>query len=44
LVRKPGRVYEPDDAMNERYRECFAVFEELYPSLKNVSSKLHEAT
>jgi len=43
LVHKPGRVYEPDDALNERYREWFAVFEELYPSLKNISSKLHEA-
>jgi xylulokinase len=42
LVHKPGRMYEPDDALNERYREWFAVFDELYPALKNVNSKLHE--
>jgi hypothetical protein len=27
-------VYEPDLALNARYREWFAVFETLYPALK----------
>jgi len=33
-VHRPGRVYEPDPALNARYREWFAVFETLYPALK----------
>jgi len=33
-VHRPGRVYEPDLALNSRYREWFAAFESLYPALQ----------
>ena len=33
-VHRPGRVYEPDSALNARYREWFAAFESLYPALQ----------
>ena len=33
-VHRPGRVYEPDLALNARYREWFAAFESLYPALQ----------
>jgi len=33
-VHRPGRVYEPDLALNARYRQWFAAFESLYPALQ----------
>ena len=33
-VHRPGRMYEPDLALNARYREWFAAFESLYPALQ----------
>ena len=43
-VHRPGRVYEPDLALNARYREWFAAFESLYPALKATHAGLREPT
>jgi xylulokinase len=40
-VHRPGRCYEPDAALHARYREWFATFERLYPSLKEIQRVLH---
>ena len=40
-VHKPGRVYEPDAEQNARYAERFEVFEQVYPALKELNSRLH---
>ena len=40
-VFKPGRTYEPDSALNSRYAERFATFQQLYPALQSISSHLH---
>jgi xylulokinase len=39
-VHRPGRLYEPDKQTHARYGEWFAVFEELYPALRQVHGKL----
>jgi xylulokinase len=43
-VHRPGRVYEPDLALNARYREWFAAFESLYPALQSTHAGLRGAT
>ena len=40
-VHRPGRIYEPDQALNARYREWFAGFESLYPALKATHARAH---
>jgi xylulokinase len=41
-VYRPGRVYEPDLGLTEQYGARFAVFERLYPALKDINSRLQE--
>jgi len=41
---RSGRVFEPDLAMTERYRESYETFKELYPALKNVHAQIHART
>jgi len=41
-VHRPGRVYEPDLALNARYRDWFTAFESLYPALKATHAGLRE--
>ncbi len=40
-VHRPGRIYEPDQGLNARYRQWFAVYESLYPALKATHSQVH---
>ena len=40
-VYKPGRVYESDAEQNARYAERFEVFQQVYPALKELNSRLH---
>jgi sugar (pentulose or hexulose) kinase len=40
-VHRPGRLYKPDPQVHARYREWFAVYEELYPALQSIHAKLH---
>jgi len=39
-VYRPGRVYEPDLRLSEPYAARFAVFEQLYPALKDINGRL----
>ncbi len=41
-VYRPGRVYEPDLNLTCRYAESFAIFERLYPALKDVHAGLRK--
>jgi xylulokinase len=43
-VHRPGHVYEPDLALNARYREWFSSFESLYPALKATHAGLRGAS
>lgn len=43
-VHRPGHVYQPDLALNARYREWFAAFESLYPALKTTHAGLRGPT
>ncbi|MDP6209115.1 MAG: FGGY-family carbohydrate kinase, partial [Roseibacillus sp.] len=43
-VSRPGEVYEPDLKMNERYRDGYPVFEQLYPALKDLNSQITQTT
>jgi xylulokinase len=43
-VHRPGRVYEPDLALNARYRDWFTAFESLYPALKATHAALRGPT
>jgi xylulokinase len=40
-VHQPGRTYEPDPALAERYAAGFAKYERLYPTLKPLNATLH---
>jgi xylulokinase len=40
-VHRPGRLYEPDQALNARYRQWFAGYESLYPALKATHARVH---
>jgi xylulokinase len=42
-VHRPGAVYEPDAARHAQYRDWFATFEALYPTLQAVHARLHAA-
>ncbi|MCP3920232.1 MAG: hypothetical protein GY711_32295 [bacterium] len=37
---RAGRVFEPDAALTERYREGYETFKELYPALKDVHAQI----
>lgn len=40
-VHRAGRVYEPDRELHSRYLDWFAVYQQLYESLKDIHSSLH---
>ena len=39
-VYKPGKVYEPNPQLADEYAERFKVFEQVYPSLKELNQQL----
>ena len=39
-VYRPGKVYEPDPRLVERYQEWFQIYCQLYPALKSVSHQI----
>lgn len=39
-VHKPGKVYEPDLKLTEKYHQWFETFEGIYPSLKDLNSRM----
>jgi xylulokinase len=41
-VYKPGKIYEPNLELTEKYRRWFKTYEELYPSLKNFNAGLRQ--
>jgi xylulokinase len=41
-VWKPGRIFEPDPRRAAEYAERFALFEQLYPALRELNSRLHD--
>ncbi|MGA2066087.1 MAG: FGGY family carbohydrate kinase [Thermoguttaceae bacterium] len=41
-VWKPGRTYEPDPRRAAEYAERFAVFEQLYPALRELNAQIHD--
>lgn len=42
-VYKPGRTYEPNLELTQKYRELFKTFESIYPSLKDVNAQLRSS-
>jgi xylulokinase len=41
-VHRPGRVYEPDPALEDTYRRGFELYRQVYPSLKDLHGKVFE--
>ncbi len=41
-VCRPGQVYEPDLRLTEQYAARFAVFEQLYPALRDLNGRLQQ--
>ncbi len=39
-VYKPGETYSPDPNLTKQYQEGFAIYKELYPTLRPISHKL----
>jgi len=39
-VRKPGKTYTPNLELTKKYRQWFAVWQKLYPSLKDVNAQI----
>jgi xylulokinase len=39
-VHKPGKVYEPNLELTEKYRQWFKTYEEIYPSLRDLNAQL----
>jgi xylulokinase len=42
-VYKPGPTYEPNAELHAKYAEWFRTFEQIYPALKDVHSRLYSA-
>jgi xylulokinase len=42
-VYKPGKTYEPNSELATRYAEWFAIYKQLYPTLKSVSHQLFDS-
>ena len=40
-VCRPGVIYQPNPELTSKYAEWFTTFEQLYPALSAVSSRLH---
>ena len=41
-VYKPGETYEPDSKLTAQYAEWYAIYKELYPTLKSLNHKLND--
>ena len=41
-VSKPGKTYQPDPALSDRYAEWFKIYKQLYPALKPISHQLSD--
>lgn len=41
-VYKPGKTYEPDPQLAARYAEWFRIYQQLYPTLKEVNHQLFD--
>lgn len=41
-VYKPGKTYEPDPELAARYSEWFQIYQQLYPTLKDVNHQLFD--
>ncbi len=39
-VYKPGKTYQPNLELTEKYRDLFKTFEQIYPSLKDLNAQL----
>ena len=39
-VYKPGKIYQPNLELTEKYRDLFKTFEQMYPSLKDLNVQL----
>ena len=40
-VYRPGRIYEPNAELTGKYAEWFATFEQIYPALRELNSRLY---
>ena len=41
-VYKPGETYTPDPKLTTQYAEWFSIYQDLYPTLKNINHRLHK--
>ena len=40
-VYRPGKIYEPNLELTNKYCQWFKTFEAMYPSLKDLNAQLH---
>jgi xylulokinase len=41
-VYKPGKIYTPDPHLTSKYAEWYQIYQQLYPTLKQVNHKIYE--
>ncbi|HUS94449.1 MAG TPA: FGGY family carbohydrate kinase [Patescibacteria group bacterium] len=41
-VYKPGKIYQPDPQLANKYARCYQIYKQLYPALAPVSHQLYE--